>query len=201
MTELWSGQFGTDYTRRQPDSIAARTQVWLQLLMITGPIGSVLEVGANTGQNLRAILDLIPDCEIFACEPNEHARDELREIDATGRLTGDYADRLSFPDGVAELAFTCGVLIHIPPDKLIASIREIHRCARRYIICAEYFAPSEEMVPYRGLRDALWRRDYGSLYMDEFPDLQCIGHAFAWRRTTGLDNLTFWIFEKGNRRH
>jgi hypothetical protein len=34
-----------------------------------------------------------------------------------------------------------------------------------------------------------------------FPDLTCIGHLFAWKRATGLDNLTFWVFEKGPKRH
>jgi hypothetical protein len=44
-------------------------------------------------------------------------------------------------------------------------------------------------------------RDYGSMFMDACPDLHPLGTLFAWKRTTGLDNLTFWIFEKGPMRH
>jgi hypothetical protein len=92
-------------------------------------------------------------------------------------------------------------LIHVPPDKILASMKEIHRCSKRWIVCAEYFAPEERELPYRGQRNALWLRDYGSLWLDNFPDLTCIATFFAWKRMTGLDNLTFWLFEKGRRRH
>ena len=112
-------------------------------------------------------------------------------------VRSDSADRLGWEDGHMDLVFTSGVLIHVPPDKLEASLREIHRVSSRYVICGEYFAPSEEMIPYRGHDNAMWRRDYGSLFMDTCPDLHPIGTLFAWKRTTGLDNLTFWIFEKG----
>ena len=57
------------------------------------------------------------------------------------------------------------------------------------------------MIPYRGHTDALWRRDYGSIWLDNFTDLHCQGAIFAWKRMTGLDNLTFWVFEKGPKRH
>ena len=113
----------------------------------------------------------------------------------------DYADKLTFEDSQVDLAFTCGVLIHIAPDKLLASMKEIHRVSRRHIICGEYFSPKEEVVPYRGIDDALWRRDYGSLWLDNFSDLHCIGTMFAWKRQTPFDNLVFWVFEKGPRRN
>ena len=203
MTDLWTGPFGDAYTaRNRTVGVDARQAIWETLL----PRGceSVLEVGANSGANLQAIANF-SDAEIYACEPNDVARNELMERDLAPdeNIRADRADKLSFPNEVADLAFTSGVLIHIPSDKLLASMREIHRCAARYIICAEYFAPAptEEMVPYRGHRDALWRRDYGSIWLDNFDDLHCISCMFAWQRMTGLDNLTFWTFAKGPRHH
>ena len=195
--DLWKSDFGNDYTERNiTGAISARQALWEALIPIE--CESILEVGANVGLNLEAIANF-HDCQLFACEPNEVARQRLRNADFIDRrhVSADTADRLSFKDNVADLVFTSGVLIHIPTDKLAQSMSEIHRCANRWIICAEYFAPSEEMVPYRGHDNAMWRRDYGSLYMDAFPDLKCIGHHFAWKRTTGLDNLTIWVFEKG----
>jgi SAM-dependent methyltransferase len=166
---------------------------------------SVLEIGANVGQNLDVISHLT-EGELYACEPNAMARAELTELFAgmgepRGQVTADAADKLSFPDQVADLVFTCGVLIHIPPNKLAASMQEMHRTARRWIIVGEYFAPSEEMVPYRGHDNALWRRDYGSLFLDAFSDLHCLATLFAWKRMTGIDNITFWVFEKGPKKH
>lgn len=202
--DLWTGDFGNAYTQRnRVQSIDARLDMWK--VLFPRECHSVLEVGANIGQNLEAI-SLLTEAEMFACEPNDMAREELvnlfRDIGEPSRnVTADTADKLSFPDQCADLVFTSGVLIHVPPDKLLKSLKEIHRVARRCIIIGEYFAPSEEMVPYRGHDNALWRRDYGSLFLDNFNDLHCIGTMFAWKRMTGLDNLLFWIMEKGPKRH
>ncbi len=92
-------------------------------------------------------------------------------------------------------------MIHISPAKLAKSMKEMHRVSRRYILMGEYFAPSEEMIPYRGQNDQLWRRDYGSLFLDMFNDLHPVACTFAWKRMTGLDNLTFWLLEKGEKAH
>jgi spore coat polysaccharide biosynthesis protein SpsF len=192
---LWTGEFGDDYTaRNRAASAEGRVDIWRML--IPRHTESILEVGANVGKNLEAIETFFHG-DLMAIEPNDKARAELSRV--TTQVTSDYADKISLNTGSADLVFTCGVLIHIPPKKLLASMREIHRVARRYIVCGEYFAPSEEMVPYRGHDDALWRRDYGSIYLDNFSDLHCVSTMFAWRRVTAFDNLTFWLFEKGPR--
>jgi len=192
---IWATQFGDQYTERNTPNVPARVQLWKMIF----PRGcaSVLEVGANSGQNLEAISQ-ISDCDMYACEPNALARAmlEAKEIVPPHSITADYADKIGFPDKVADLVFTSGVLIHIPPEKLERSMREIHRCAKRWIVCGEYFAPSEEMIRYRGKDNAMWRRDYGSLYLEQFPDLKCITTLFAWKPMTGLDNQTFWVLEK-----
>lgn len=198
MSSLWAGQFGDEYTRRNAMSqtLDARREIWRVLL--PRHTESVLEVGANVGQNLEAI-GQFSRAELYATEPNELARQQLEALLSPTHVTADTADRLSFPDGIADLVMTCGVLIHVPPDRLDKSLSEIHRCAKRYIIIGEYFAPQEEMIPYRGTKDTLWRRDYGSLLLDRFSDLHCTGCMFAWKRMTGLDNITFWTLEKGVR--
>lgn len=201
MSDLWAGEFGNSYTRRNRDApIGQRETIWQMLL--PHDCHSVMEIGANVGTNLEAIAHF-SDADIYACEPNDLARNELLSLELCppGNIRPDYADALSFRDETADLVFTSGVLIHIVPDKLLPSMREMHRVSRKYIICGEYFAPSEEMIPYRGHDNAMWRRDYGSLWLDNFPDLHCLSTLFCWKRMTGLDNLTFWVFEKGPKRH
>lgn len=193
---LWKSDFGNQYTERNKNlNLGQRAAVWS--LLIPKECQSVLEVGSNVGANLEAIAQ-ISACELYACEPNDRAREILEStgLCAPHHVTGDTADQIKFPDKVADLVFTSGVLIHVPPDKLLPSMREIHRCARKWIVCGEYFAPSEEMVKYRGHDGAMWRRDYGGLYLDNFPDLRCVKTFFAWSRQTGLDNLLFWLLEK-----
>lgn len=203
MVDLWQGEFGNAYTRRQTNTDLqhnSRRVIWE--MMLPNRCESVLEVGAGSGYNLEAIA-AFSSADLYACEPNQEAYDNLV---ASGIAPGDHlsrctADNLNFPDGHAEAVITCGVLIHLPTDKLLKSMQEIYRCAARTIIIGEYFAPSEEMIPYRGQDNALWRRDYGGLFLDAFDDLHCVTSLFAWRRTTGLDNITFWRFDRGSRRH
>lgn len=194
--DIWKSSFGDEYTLRNSGlNVGARVNVWKTIL----PKGcrSILEVGANAGANLEAISQ-ISDAEMYACEPNDTARGMLEDRGLTGahHILSDSADKITLPAKHVDLAFTSGVLIHIGPDKLEQSMREIHRIARKWIICGEYFAPQEEEIKYRGQQGLMWRRDYGSLYLDMFPDLKCTMNLFAWKRMTGLDNLTFWVFEK-----
>ena len=49
-------------------------------LSSTAAVGSVLEVGANVGLNLRAIRRLLPEAELAAVEINDTAVAALREL-------------------------------------------------------------------------------------------------------------------------
>lgn len=201
MTDLWTGDFGNQYTARNRDEPNFRATIWRALL--PRHCESVLEVGANVGHNLEAIASFSP-AEIYACEPNDLARQELMErlndCGCENHITADTADRLSFPDGGVDLVFTCGVLIHIDGGRLLPSMREIHRVARRWIICAEYHAAEERMIPYRGQDNALWLRPYGKLWRKNFPDLRQVWTPLLFEKdVTGLDDVTVWMFEKGER--
>jgi spore coat polysaccharide biosynthesis protein SpsF len=78
------------------------------------------------------------------------------------------------------------------------TLREIHRVSRKYVFCSEYFSPKAEAIRYRGEDDLLFRNDFGSLYLDMFPDLQLVDYGFFWRRTTVMDDCTWWLFRKAN---
>jgi pseudaminic acid biosynthesis-associated methylase len=200
--EFWRGEFGNAYTDRNlasSDQMQARLQLWSEILShtISAPPESFLEVGANLGTNLRA-LRLLTAARCLAVEPNDKAREILVRdgVLKAEDMRGGIASQIDFPDGAADFAFTSGVLIHIHPDHLAASLKEIHRCSRRWIGCIEYFSDKPEMIPYRGHDDRLFKRDFGGFWLDSFPDLRVVAYGFAWKRVTGLDNLTWWLFEK-----
>lgn len=201
-SEFWRGEFGNAYVDRNvasSEQMQARLALWSEILShtISVPPASILEVGANLGINLRAFQQL-SSARRLALEPNEKAREILvmDGIVAPGDVRGGLAQKIDFPDAVADFAFTSGVLIHIHPDHLAASLKEIHRCSSRWIACVEYFSDKPEMIPYRGHDDRLFKRDFGGLWLDSFPDLRIVAYGFAWKRVTGLDNLTWWLFEK-----
>ncbi len=154
-------------------------------------------MGANIGNNLRA-LSRITGAELFALEPNQSARERLerdRVVDSSRILNGHASD-MEMADGSVDLAFTSGVMIHIHPDHLAAACREMHRVTRRYVVCIEYFADTPQQIPYRGHDEKLFKRDFGGFWLDRHPDLRLLDYGFAWKRVTGLDNVTWWVFEK-----
>src|SRR5262245_41149402 len=200
--EFRKGELGDDYTDRNVASTAqmqARLALWSEILSytISAPPSSILEIGPNLGINLRA-LRLLSSARRFAVEPNEKARLILvrDHVVALDDVRDGLASKIDLPDGVADLAFTSGVLIHIHPDHLSASLNEIYRCSKRWIACIEYFSDTPQMIPYRGHDDRLFKRDFGALWLDSFSDLRTVAYGFAWKRVTGLDNLTWWLFEK-----
>jgi pseudaminic acid biosynthesis-associated methylase len=200
--EKWRGEFGDAYIERCPaDEVRLRrsTVEWANLLgKLSGdPPASILEVGANVGANLLAI-NRLTDAELWALEPNTRARHAIASsgVIAQDRIIDGTAQRIPLPDGKIDLVFTSGVLVHIAPQDLLVACTEIHRCARKYIVCIEYFSDEPEEKVYRGHSELLFKRDFGSFYLDKFPDLIPLDCGFSWRRTTGCDNVTWWIFAK-----
>ncbi len=199
---LWRGGFGDAYTARNAASeakLAALTAQWAAVLRPTigAPPRSILEVGANIGLNLRALARLT-NAGLYAVEPNARAREALVAdgVVPPGHALDGLCEAIPLADRSMELVFTSGVLIHVHPDNLLAACREIHRVSSRYVVCIEYFAAKPEEVRYRDQSEALFKRDFGSFYLDNFPGLSILDCGFSWKRATGLDDLTWWIFSK-----
>lgn len=170
---------------------------WLAAMGTRGLINNVYEVGFGQGQNLIAIQQMSKGAiEVYGCEPNLRAYKAAKEALETSSLT--LVDKWRGTTTKYDMVFTSGVLIHIATDQLGEFIDNMYNASSKYIVVIEYFSAEEREIPYRGQRNALWTRDYGSIIMDRHSDLRCIGYGFLWKRMTGLDNLTYWIFEKGN---
>ena len=197
----WKGEFGNEYAKRNgfaQDQIYARVVLWEKILapILFNRPASFLEVGANIGLNIAALNEIVGGSRFYATEPNDHAKQTLIQTDLCDEVTNDEARLLAFNTGSIEFVFTSGVLIHIQPADLLQSCKEIHRVSSRYICSIEYFSDKPQEVEYRGNKDMLWKRDFGSYWMDQFPGLNLIHYGFEWKRRTGLDNLTWWLFEK-----
>lgn len=206
--EWWEGEGGDAYTGRNLPTAAsweARKDLWRDIFqtMLPGRPRTVLEVGANVGQNLLAIRSILGLGESYlaAVEPNGKARSALIEQDFPA--WGDSAEKLPFAANSFDLVFTSGVLIHIPPQAAVngapsplrQACAEIVRVSKQWIVAIEYFSAEPREVPYRGENGRLWTRDFGTLYVEEFG-LEPVACGFAWKGKTGLDNLTWWVLKK-----
>ena len=204
--DLWAGEFGDAYHARNAlDESNVRTRAkWLRQVLVHLPlpdIKSALDVGCGCGANLRALDIACADMEVegvalVGVEPNRAARAKAALSPRTSVYDRMAGDMYGFHDGFADLVMTCGVLIHIPNEGLPDAMGEIYRVAKRFILCAEYYGREVEEAPYRGEDGALWRRPYGDLWLEQFPSLKPLAQGFAWKRTTGLDDLCWFLFEK-----
>jgi SAM-dependent methyltransferase len=158
--DVWRGDFGDSYHERNrfdPEDVRPVFEK-----MLSGvKIGTLLEVGCGVGHNLAAI----DADEKVGVEPNEYSRRwARREHPNINVIDGDAGD-LPFQDAYFDLVLTCGLLIHISPAEIGGVVSEIARVSRRYVLLVEYAAVEEEMQEYRGVKDILWRRPFGKLFM------------------------------------
>lgn len=193
LEQLWAGTFGDAYLERNRDTAAHRGPFWRELLAEL-PVRRVLEVGCNLGGNLVQVAGILPPADVFGIDVNANALQLLRATVPGVNAVRASARELPFRDDAFDLVLTMGVLIHQPPELLPAVMSEIIRCSRRFVLCGEYYAPEPTEVPYRGQRAALFKRDFGGLYQQLFPQLRLRKRWFLGR-DTGWDDVTFWVFE------
>lgn len=194
LENLWSGEFGNAYVERNANAGDQRRGFWLELLE-QYPIHRVLEVGCNLGGNLRWFSEKLEPHQIYGVDINQKALQSLHaELPGFNALYSP-ARELPFRDRWFDFVFTMGVLIHQPDSTLPLVMNEIVRCSNRYVFCGEYFSEERTEVPYRGQEGALFKRDYGKLYSELFPELELRYQTFL-SREQGWDNVTCWLFEK-----
>jgi len=203
--DAWRGEFGDRYIDRNEtltEVLRMRTRMWAEMLKGTYGVEpeSILEVGCNIGLNLRAI-DRLSAATLYAVEPNAKARQRVIDdrVMAAERLHNATGQNLPFSAGEIDMVFSAGVLIHVHPDDLGAVADEMHRVSNRWILVAEYFSTKPESIPYRGRNDLLFKRDFGGFFLDRFDDIEIAADGFQWRRSTGLDDVTWVLFRKKNR--
>ena len=198
---FWTGDTGNQYIKRNQtnsENKKNRLNFWKNIFnrVELTDNAKIFEVGANIGLNLNAIQS-IGNFDMYAIEPNRNACQEIikNKILDQEHLLQNVANEIGFSDNKFDMVFTCGVLIHIHPENLLDAMKEICRVSKKYIVCAEYFSDKDEEINYHGQDGLLFKKDFGSFYLDNFPNLKLIDYGFSWKKVTGMDNLTWWIFE------
>jgi pseudaminic acid biosynthesis-associated methylase len=190
---LWRSDFGRAYTDRNDRDKPERVDAWRRLLDGIVP-SRALEVGCNVGWNL-VYLERLGIPELFGIEPQADAVERARHRRPRFNILHGTAFDLPFRDGLCDLVFTSGVLIHIAPESLAVALDEIYRVSRRWIVAIEYDQPCEQEVRYRGHAAALWKRDHGAAWQARFPSLRLV-RRLALGAAAGYDDCTAHLFEK-----
>lgn len=193
---FWESEFGDSYTQRNPITPESRRPFFARVLSTAPGIKSVCEFGANKGHNLLAIRAVDASIELAAVEPNRAAYEQLCALE---NVTATMSSLQAFePSRRYDLVFTCGLLIHLDPDDLVAAYRKLLASSARYVLINEYFNPVPIELPYREHRDRLYKRDFGSEFLAANEHHATVAdYGFLWRTAEpAWDNTTWWLFEK-----
>lgn len=191
---LWRGDFGNQYVERNIQAGAARRQFWDSHLG-RFPATRVLEVGCNVGANLQHIVEMVPSHEVWGVDVNDTSVRLLHQQLPSVNAGWGIARELPFRDGWFDLVFTIAVLIHQPENTLPLAMAEMVRCSRRWVCCIEYTAPKTVEVDYRDQRGAFFKRDYGRLFGELFPELRLVHKAELTKAHGFDDGLGYLVFE------
>lgn len=189
---LWRGEWGDAYHDRNKFTPEQVRPVFDRILSEYEPFERVLEVGCGLGHNLMAV----DADERYGVEPNDAAREAAQDAYHSLLLYDGEAQRLPFRDDWFDLVFTCGLLIHIPPQDIRKVVEEVARVSRRFVLAVEYAFPVEEVREYRGEDAALWVRPYGTL-LEAWGSLRIVGHDAA--DSNLYPGCEWWLCEKGER--
>ncbi len=180
--KLWSGSFGDDYLARNRVEWVHRVPFWEMILDVT-MARSVFEFGCNAGWNLSAIRRAYPDVDLNGYDVN---REALRQAACANLNARDEVDWCTD----ADLSFTAGVLIHVPPEDIEDTMKVIISKSYDWVLAVEYDSPQEEEIEYQGQMGLLWKRPYGELYQD--LGLTLVSQGIA----SGFDKCKYWLLRK-----
>lgn len=196
---FWAETYARDYIAKNSDfDQAGGVEGWRRMLTKADPTARILECGCNVGRNVGFLEQLRPEATRSIIEISKPAFDFVTgqyQLDETYNgpiLQSDFAPA-SF-----DLVFTIGVLIHINPDELLATMRKMHDYSRRYVLIGEYFNRTPVMLEYQGEQNKLFKRDFGKLFLENF-DAKVVDYGFLWGHefdAAGFDDITWWLFEK-----
>jgi pseudaminic acid biosynthesis-associated methylase len=197
---FWINQIADDYLATNADFDSELScKAWKRIFenIDTSEIGSFLECGSNLGRNLHSLKSLLPECSQSLIEISPLAYQiAVDKYDPDNSYNGAIKES-KFPIQF-DLVFSMGVLIHVNPDDLLATMERMYLHSKRYILIGEYFNRTPVSISYRGSEDKLFKRDFGRLFADNF-NCHLVDYGFLWGYefdAAGFDDITYWLFEK-----
>ncbi len=196
--QFWQGDFGDQYVdRNQGDElISANVALFAKALGRVQRLESLLELGTNTGNNLLALSQLLPSCELNGIEINAKAHAQAQSLEIADVWHGSLFD---FPrQRRYDLTFSKGVLIHLAPELLSQAYDQLYHLSSRYVLLVEYYNPAPVEVSYRGNSGRLFKRDFAGEMLDRYADLQLLDYGFVYRRDPQfpMDDVSWFLLEK-----
>lgn len=199
---LWAGTFGNDYTKRMDGNawIESNVDFFAKALIKAKGINSILELGCNRGLNLAALEYLDSSTIKTGLDINQDALHQLKSMFEDLKLDQPFIHCGSIAQfdtlNTYDIVFTKGVLIHINPKDLESVYDKMYALSNKYILVCEYYNPTPMMIPYRGMDNKLFKRDFAGELIDRFK-LNLVDYGFVYRRDKHpQDDITWALLAK-----
>jgi ubiquinone/menaquinone biosynthesis C-methylase UbiE len=115
---------------------------------------NVLEVGCNTGNDLR----LFPEnFEVYGLDMNEYALDIAIQRFPSFNFKNGSITKMPYEDSSIDFVFTHNVLNYIPEKEMDKAINELYRVSRKYILNCELFDEDESSI--NNISISSWKRN------------------------------------------
>lgn len=197
--KFWANIYADEYIKKNTHfdrdlGIAA----WKKLLAKMGPVDSILECGCNIGRNIDFLNEVQPLASKSIIEIGKTAFEFTTSRYELAHAFNGAIEDANFKLESFNLVFTIGVLIHIHPDNLLKNMEKIYKLSSEYILMGEYFNRTPVMLEYQGQKDKLFKRDFGKLFIENFP-VELVDYGFLWGHLydkAGFDDTTWWLFKK-----
>jgi pseudaminic acid biosynthesis-associated methylase len=195
---FWAGDFGNEYVIRNDikDGLSANIAAFSKILSVTSKVNSVIELGANIGQNIHALKTLIPNAEFTAVEINESAVKQLEKIIDLNIIHSSIFD--VDINNKFNISLIKGVLIHINPDFLQDIYQKLYDLSDKYICIIEYYNPTPVEIDYRGHSEKLYKRDFAGEIMEKFKNLELVDYGFLYKNDNNFkySDSTWFLLKK-----
>jgi pseudaminic acid biosynthesis-associated methylase len=197
---FWAKEYSKEYIEKnnQFDDVKG-AEAWSKILQCTNhEISNFLELGCNIGRNINTLQTVLPLAKPSVIEISEEAFQYVNsKYTFENSFHGSILDS-DFPKNSFDLTFTIGVLIHINPDQLLEHMQKLYDYSNNFIVIGEYFNRTPVTIEYQGQKDRLFKRDFGKLFIENFPVTLC-DYGFLWGHiydNAGFDDTTWWVFKK-----
>ncbi len=196
--KFWLGQFGNRYINRNKSKrLKKNTDYFFEKIFKKKKIkiSSIIELGANIGNNLESLKKIYKNSNLTAVEINNKACDILKKKNLKiNVINSDIANlklNIKF-----DLVLIKGVLIHINPLQLNKIYKKIYSLSKKYILIAEYYNPKPVKLIYRNKKNKLFKRDFAGEMIKKYK-LRLLDYGFSYRLDKfPQDDLSWFLLKK-----
>jgi pseudaminic acid biosynthesis-associated methylase len=198
--KFWEKEYAEDYIHKNSKfDHQLGAQAWRKMLGCkASEIETFLECGCNIGRNLFQLGIVLPSAKASVIEISKPAFDHVSAHFHLDKSFNGPILESNFPEECFDLVFSMGVLIHIQPEDLLATMGMMWRYSKKYILMGEYFNRTPVMIEYQGQKNKLFKRDFEKLFVENFK-CKIVDYGFHWGHiydSAGFDDVTWWLFEK-----